>query len=69
MAGALMLDHLVATEMEHDHSYGADAIRLAVNQFLADGWVTADLARSDTPPEKILGTRETGTKIIEYLTT
>lgn len=60
LTGALMLRHIGATK-------GADAIELAAQKVLKQGWRTGDLAQADDPADKILGTKEMGQKVLENL--
>ncbi len=45
----------------------ADSIIVAVEQTLRDGWRTKDIASNQTDAKYILGTREMGKKVLEYL--
>ena len=57
----LMLRHSFA---EHE---AADALADAIEQVLGDGWRTRDIASSDTPKDRIVGTRGMGDAIIGAL--
>ena len=60
LTGAMMLRHIGAPA-------GADAIEKAVNTVLREGWRTGDLASPSDSPEMILGTSETGKKVLANL--
>lgn len=57
----LMLRHSFA---EHE---AADALAAAIEQVLAQGWRTRDIASADTPADKLVGTRGMGDAIISAL--
>ena len=60
LTAAMMLRHIGAEK-------GADAIEQAVQEVLAAGWRTEDLASDGEWSEKIIGTAEMGEKIISNL--
>lgn len=45
----------------------SDTLHRTVETILHNGWRTRDIARSDTPSQKILGTKEIGDIIVDYL--
>ncbi len=45
----------------------ADLLAAAVDNVLADGWRTGDIADESTPTDHVLGTAAMGDKIVEYL--
>ena len=45
----------------------AEAIEAAVNKVLDDGWRCADIKASDTPKDKIVGTKEMGDLVVAAL--
>src|SRR5690606_2073555 len=58
---ALMLDIAFGLQEE------AKAVTDAVANTLKAGWRTGDIANATTAPDYILGTREMGSKVLEYL--
>ena len=60
LTGAMLLDHVGAIE-------AAQRIRQAVRDVISAGYRTADIARKDTPPGMILGTREMGQEVLDRL--
>jgi len=44
----------------------SDLAQTIVQQILEDGWRTSDIAR-DTPSDKLLGTKEMGDKVVEFI--
>lgn len=61
LSAALMLDISFGLKKE------ADNVIAAVDKTLKEGYRTRDIADSATPADKILGTNEMGTKVIEHL--
>ncbi|WP_166335303.1 3-isopropylmalate dehydrogenase [Sphingobacterium chungjuense] len=61
LSAALMLDIAFGLQEE------AKAVTDAVDQALKAGWRTSDIAVSDTPADRILGTVAMGQKVIELL--
>lgn len=62
------LAQVLSTAMMLAHGLGLDEaasdVTRAVDCVLAQGWRTADIARETTEPERVLGTREMGEKIV-----
>lgn len=62
LTGAMLLDHIGAVK-------GAEAIRQAVRQVIQAGFRTRDIASGDTPANRVIGTEETGKRVISFLDT
>lgn len=61
LSAALLLDISFGLKAE------ADAIIAAVDKVLKDGFRTRDIANSETPADKILGTDAMGTELLKHL--
>lgn len=61
LSAALLLDIAFGLQEE------AQMLTNAVDQTLKAGWRTGDIADSSTPSDKILGTDEMGTKVVELI--
>ena len=62
---------LLSVEMMLRHSFAmrdaADELSAAIERVLADGWRTLDIASTDTPEAKLVGTRAMGDLIVSTL--
>lgn len=65
------LAQILSVEMMLRYSFGmveaADDITRAVTAVLDDGWRTGDIKSTDTPAEKIVGTKQMGDLVVSYL--
>lgn len=61
LSAALMLE--IAFELPNE----AKAVQDAVAKTLRQGWRTSDIANTNTPADRLLGTQEIGQKVIEFL--
>jgi 3-isopropylmalate dehydrogenase len=61
LSAALMLDIAFGLQEE------AKEVTQAVADTLKAGWRTGDIANAETPADKILGTKEMGAKVLEFL--
>lgn len=61
LSAALMLDISFGLQEE------AKAVTNAVAETLKAGWRTGDIANAETPADKILGTKEMGEKVLEFI--
>lgn len=65
------LASILSSALMLDISFGLTAdgnkVREAVDKTLKEGWRTIDIADSNTPSDKILGTDKMGKKVIEHL--
>lgn len=65
ITSAMLLEHMAAKERKA--SFGGRVIKESINNVLRDGYRTADIFQSDDNPDKLLGTKAMGGKILEYM--